>query len=1054
MVQRNLYAASNPITLRVATLQHDAFSDVFANFHDASQPTDRELAGYIRSIAEFPDLIEAIAVSSPVLLKALDKVVVGEETRRKRLLGAAISVTRYAIRMSSRSTPFGLYAGVAAAEIGEVAKAEIGPNTKKIVRIDSGWLDSLSRELNSSADLRLTLEVVLNNLCVERADRLIVPHVRIRREASNGAEVQLRGREISMRFTPLLEWICDRAHKPVRYSDLLIEAKDRFPRIPEQKLDSFLANLLARDVLLSKLPTTELYSTSLADAENILPSSLKKVAGLRGLREAMEAYAATSMGKGKDAWYGLRAAVSRVHDGILDVSPQVDVRADMSVTLPRPVIQEVEELASALWRIAPDGSAYTHMRRYRMAFLEKYGKHGVVRLKNLIDPHVGLGYPEGYLNPASTASFGINEKHKSAAHDTRAEILASLAYRGLSAENREVVLTEADVRRLSGGSSTPVPSQAVEVCFQLLGETLDSLDNGDFSLWVTPVGGALTAGAMAGRFSDVTDRSADLSKLFSTMAPNAIVAQVDFAPVLPRAMNVVQGRRFTEHRIPVGVFHGDKEHGFIDWRDLLVAADGNALRLYWEATGQQVVPIVPHTLSLTTAAPNLVRFLAELCYANEIRVWQPWEWGQMASLPLLPRVRFGRSIIAPLAWKTTLELRTAARQREDWETAVDEWRKRLNVDSRVRVINYDQYCEIDLDNVLHREILRRELTEGNPLVTEVPSAGGEQYGWLGKHCSEFTVPLVPREHVGRVKQHKLDHVRIKNSERKAYHPGSNWAYLELDCMPEIHDELIRRRVPDILEAVWGEIDRWFFIRYNRPRHHVRLRIRSNDPAMPESVWNRILRDCSLLREGGYISDFRLCTYEPELSRFGGVEGMDLAERVFHADSEWVINLMRIGRTGEAEYSKDLLELASYGIILDGIGDWDWCEWVAQHFPQRDDRDQPSRKEIQEAGRIVAPGMTLKNLAPVLPDSALESARRLADAAREVGKTLLPELDRTDTWTWREEIVGSFLHLHHNRLIGISPDRENRSLVSLRHIARMHQGRARHGVARFSSRSGA
>ncbi|MEU9393826.1 lantibiotic dehydratase [Streptomyces sp. NPDC048324] len=1048
MEQQSVYKAVNPITLRVATLQRDTFDEVFGGLRDNSLPTDAELADYIRTMAEFPNLVEAVAVSSPVLLRALEKVIDGDETRRKRLLGTATSITRYAIRMSSRSTPFGLYAGVAAAQIGTTARSSVGEHAKKIVRVDSGWFDSLSREWISSPHLKPTLEVILNNLCMVRGNRLVVPHVRIRRE-STPTEGHMLSRETSMRLTPLLQWICERAHKPVRYSNLLSEAIARFMHVPEQKLETFLDDLLANDVLLSKVPITELNATSLADSERTIFLKASEAGALKELKQSIQAYAGTRIGQGKDAWSRLRAAVARVHDGEgADVSPQVDVRADVSVTLPHHVINEVENLATTLWRISPDGTAYAHMHRYRIAFFEKYGPYGVVRLKELINPHTGLGYPEGYLNPASTTSFRIEGNHKSSSADARAQVLGSLAYRGLSSCSREVVLTDADVNSLNSRLES-LPSQAIEICFQLLADTLGAVDENDFSLWVTPTGGSLTAGAMAGRFSDVIGNSAELGQLLSAKNVDAIVAQVDFAPILPRAMNVVQARRLVDYSIPVGIFHESSGNSLIDWRDLVVGADGDALHLYWESTGQEVIPVIPHTLSLSTAAPNLVRFLAELRYANETRVWQPWEWGEMSSLPCLPRVRFGKSVIAPLTWKVSAELQRTSPKQIGWDAAVAEWRKSLNVDSRVRVMNQDQYCEIDLNNALHREIFRREVAQGNTLVTEVPGAVGKDYGWLQNLCNEFTVPLLPRNSSGQ-KPRRLDKAHIKNSEGFSYPPGSAWVYLELDCVPEIHDELIKRRLPQILQEAWDGIDRWFFIRYNKPRHHIRLRLRSNEPSTPAELSSRILQICASLREDGYISDFRLCAYEPEFSRFGGIEGVDLAERLFHADSEWVINLLRLGN-GWNNFANDQLELASYGIILDGLGDWDWCEWVTEHFRQTGHDNQAPRSEIRQAGRIIEPGMTLKNLAQILPDSALISAQKLAAAAREVGEKLRPELTQPAGWTWRDEAIGSFLHLHHNRFIGISPDREKRSLASLYHISRMYQGRTRHGIIPSSLR---
>ncbi|MEW2069794.1 lantibiotic dehydratase [Streptomyces sp. NPDC007346] len=1041
----------------MTTLPHDVFDDDILASFDGAEATEEQLCDYIRRIVDNPALTEAMAVSSPDLTHTVEKVVAGEQVGAKRALRTAISVTRYARRMSGRPTPFGLYAGVARARYGSKARATLDGDAIKAVRPDAGWFDSLAREWLSRPHIRAATTVVTNNVFTERGGRLVVPHARTRSEPADDARTQ-RSQETSLRITPVLTWVRERAALPVRYAELLAAAGRRFPEFDEPKLDAFLHGLVLHDVLLTGLTAPRLDDAGLGRLAGALPAGSSEAAGLERLRGALRLYAETPLGEGHKAWHDLLLEVRSLHGGDRPASaaqvdlrtvtapPQVDLRAPASVELPPSVTKEVERFTADLWAMTPPSEAYAHMRAYRLAFLDAYGAHGVVRLRDLVDPHKGLGYPQGYINPVSSAVFPSGARPHSAAADARTEALAALAHRGLAGGQHEVCLTDDDVRSLSSNSSHAPDS--LEVCVQLLATSLPALESGDFSLWAVPTAGTLTAGSMAGRFAELTGSAADLGALLAGADPNALVAQVDFMPVLARAANVTQTPRLLEHVIPVAKHCDPAAPGHIDWRELLVAADGDMLRLYWERTGQEVLPVVPHVLSLTSGAPNPARLLAELRYTGDAKVWQPWHWGSLSSLPSLPRIRRGKSVLVPRTWRVGAALRAGADEREGWADAVAAWRARLGVRARINVGHYDQLSEIDLDSALQREMFRREVLNGASSVTESPRDLGDVYGWLNGHSSELTVPLLARKPsrgaaaLPARPRRVLDATQIANGEGPGHPPGGEWAYVELRCVPEVHEELVTRHLPRLVQSVAEEIDRWFFIRYNHPAPQLRLRMRSKAGVFPAAAWKEVLDHCAMLRTQGWIADYSLPAYEPEYARYGGPAGMEAAERLFCADSEWTVNALRSTASGRLSLSRDLLVVAGYGVVLDALGSWDWPAWVTGTFP-RQTIDRPSRDEVREASRIVVPGATEQHLAPLLAPEALTSLGRLAEAAHAMGPHILPGLGKHGRWVWQDGTVGALLHMHHNRLIGIDTGRETRSLTLLSHVARAHQGRARH-----------
>ncbi|MCK2141656.1 lantibiotic dehydratase [Streptomyces albidoflavus] len=1048
MERQSLFSAAGPLVLRAATLPHDVFDEFMANAR--TMPTIEQLHGYIQALADVPELSEAVKVSSPDLAGTLHKVQSGERISQKKALRTAISITRYARRMSSRATPFGLYAGTTHAEFTDESGVRTFSGAVKAVRPDAEWYDSLIRSWLSRPHVRNADKVVANNLCYVRGDRLIVPHVRaVPGEPRD--DNALRPQEASLRNSPHLAWIRERASVPVIYSELLSEAVGRFPEAGRERLDAFLQNLLTHDVILSSLATPPLHSAGLDALAEALPQGSPEASQVRSMKGVLNTYASTPIGRGHEAWERLTEELRSIHQVSEQRASlvQVDLHAGVDVCLPLPVRDEVEAVASDLWRITAPVDAYANMRAYRQTFISKFGEHGAVRLKDLVDPHRGIGYPQGYTTPQIGATIGAR---RHAAHaDDRVAALAELASRHEAGSTGEVVLSDEDVRALTVAGSRP---SSLDVCMQLLSPSRKALSEGDYRLWMVPIGGTLTAGSMAGRFAHVTQTSADLEKVMARTDDEALVAQVDFRTTRPRSMNVGRTPSFLPHVIPVGTVVDQDVQQAIDWADLVVAADGDLLRIYWTRTGQEVFPIAAHVLGLTANAPALARLLLEMRFTGDAKIWQPWSWGHFASLPVLPRVRRGNTILAPRTWRVSSRLRQAAADRSGWDEAVAKWRQELDVTPVINVGQYDQLCEVDLDNALQREMFRREVTGGNIVVSETPATHehGYGYGWLDGRSNELTVPLIPlRSNTSGLPdrpRRTLDERQIDNSVGPSCPPGGRWAYLELFCASTVHDEVISRHLPRIVQEVSSEIDRWFFIRYNQPSHHLRLRLRSKTEVFPAEAWEKVLQYCAELHEAGLIGSYSIPTYAPEYSRYGGVAGTDAAEELFDADSAWTVNILRSETAGRMPFSRELLTVIGYGLILDGLGSWDWPGWVTGTLPD-ETRHRPSREEVRTAAAVVVPQATLRNVAPLLAPGAAASAERLMLAAGRVGPHILADLETDGRWSWQDGMVAALLHMHHNRLVGGNREAENRSLTLLSHVARMHQGRARHLSERSS-----
>src|SRR5690349_15294166 len=102
---------------------------------------------------------------------------------------------------------------------------------------------------------------------------------------------------------------------------------------------------------------------------------------------------------------------------------------------------------------------------------------------------------------------------------------------------------------------------------------------------------------------------------------------------------------------------------------------------------------------------------------------------------------------------------------------------------------------------------------------------------------------------------------------------------------EHHEEVLHRFVTPVVAELRGapELDSLFFARFNVPSWTVRFRI-LGEPEWIAGPVRRLVEERLRTIEGeGLLESVEFATYDRELERYGGLEGMALAERIFLHD---------------------------------------------------------------------------------------------------------------------------------------------------------------------------
>ncbi len=155
---------------------------------------------------------------------------------------------------------------------------------------------------------------------------------------------------------------------------------------------------------------------------------------------------------------------------------------------------------------------------------------------------------------------------------------------------------------------------------------------------------------------------------------------------------------------------------------------------------------------------------------------------------------------------------------------------------------------------------------------------------------------------------------------RTFVPGEAWLYYKLFTGAKTADLILKDYLwPTILQLKQENvIDKWFFVRYNDPDFHIRLRLHLT----PSMQFSKVLSTITTVLKTTFCSEciwrVQLDSYDRELERYGK-ETIVLAETIFFRDSECAISFLASYRNLESDLEKWLLALYILISYLESFG---------------------------------------------------------------------------------------------------------------------------------------
>jgi thiopeptide-type bacteriocin biosynthesis protein len=975
------------------------------------------------------------------------------------------ALVRYFARMAGRATPFGLCAGGSVGTIGEETRLVLGDRAyyRRHTRLDMDYLVALTDALARQPDVGRGLVFGINSSLYRAHDRL--RYLEVRRNGQGWTH-----HHVAVEATDYLAATLARAREETSAAALAASLLEDDPEAASEEAEDYIGDLIDNQVLISELrPAVTGPEPVLGLMARLRERSAAPAADcLEEARQDLEAIDACGLGA-EPARYRQIAAQLEGLPGELELARlfQVDlVKPVMSASLGSTVLDEVLRGVSLLHHLARRPRD-DRLDRFRQAFARRYEGREVPMIEAL-DDETGVGFDTLTGDSRNASSLLDDLTFPKAAEETvtwgrRETVLLRKLAEALAGSATQMTLRGDDLEAMAESSPPPLPD-SFAVMAAIAAESEEALARGEFQLRLDGASGPSGA-RLLGRFCHADpllhQHAVQLVRDEESLQPDAVFAEVVHLPE-GRMGNILARPILRAYEIPYLGRASVPPDRQIPVTDLLVSVVGEQIVLRSARLGRRVLPRLTSAHNFG-ASQGIYRFLCALQVqgtAGDLG----WDWGPLRDAPFLPRVVAGKLVLCRSSWRVSQEeLKPLGQARGSARFgAVQGWRAARRLPRWIAVVDGDNELPIDLNNILAVDTLielikgreQATLVELFPCPDRLVARGPD-----GRFVHELVVPFVRRGAGATAQGPDPSDVVLGGSRPqphatmrpcRSFPPGSEWLYAKLYAGPAMLDELLRDVIRPIVDAVsrTGAVDRWFFVRYGDPDWHLRVRFHGRPARLQDELLPALQAAASPLIDDGRLWRFQLDTYEREVERYGGAEGIELAERLFHADSEAVLALAaRLSEDARGDIRWRIALLGMDWLLADLGFDPDMQRAVIrqarQTFAAEFRADAEFRRQLGTKFRPERAGLT------ALLDPNPEVGTPLAfgrEALRCRSQRLAPVLAELKVYARAgrltaplPELAVSYLHMHANRLLRSA--HRAQELVLYDFLARLDESRA-------------
>ncbi|CAL2081156.1 lantibiotic dehydratase family protein [Tenacibaculum sp. 190524A02b] len=686
--KKNPYSFLNTFYFRVPLFSIDFYKNLFEKKKISLE--------VLKTIWEKEQINEAILIASPVLYKELNKFFKEEIQQPKKREQLKQSFLKYLVRLSTRCTPFGMFASVGYGEISKETHMELVDSSayEKINRLDTDVLSSILEFISKDPNVKEKLLFYTNTTLYKVANQYRYIEYQI---LNNKRLYTVEGVEESV----FLEKILKKAKNGATIRCLVQVIIEIDTRISIEDANTFINTLIDNQFIVSELCVNLTGKDTLAHTIQSLkkieaPSEVLKYVG--ALQHKLDLLNKKEVCFGKSN-QEIQEMLKR-----LDISYnpkyliQTDMFSDASTNkLKTKHLYTLKKLIPFLNKL----SSYkdnTSLIQFKKAFLERYGSKEMP-LAHVLDIESGIGYIQhNAISDTTPFLQKITPKNKPKDKNLSwTEVNEILLFKLLNLKGAFVLeLTDKDFEKIAlDWEHTPDTLSAFTEVFS----------NGEKEQ-VFLKGFSNNAGKLLGRFGygnkKLGNHFKEITEIEKQLQPNKVLAEIVHLPEA-RTGNILKRPHVRDYEIPylgMSTLPVDNQL-LID--DLWIRIKNNRIILRSKKLNKEVVPKLTNAHNYAPKALPIYHFLCDLQSQNE-KNYIGFSWPSVVeNYSFLPRVIYKDVIISKATWFISkIDIEKMLNNSDKEEKLLEEtlkFRNKLKIPRYVQYSKKDNSLLIDFQNI-------------------------------------------------------------------------------------------------------------------------------------------------------------------------------------------------------------------------------------------------------------------------------------------------------------------------------------------------------------------
>lgn len=831
---------------------------------------------------------QAIFTASPGLYNAFLQVKEGKKTASPKLF---LSLYKYLIRMCSRATPYGLFAGIASGAFGEhtaICFAEGENHFKTHTRLDMAILSEIMTNFQKRDHIQDQARFFTNSsLYDSQGYYRYVESI----ESQNGPDHLLS----AVAASPELDQILALSRQGCTIEQMTGTLTDNMSLQQARHLIKAAIEAQLIENELQANVTGPLYQKVVIEKLERMQGTLTESGFLKEVNRLLDDTVIT-LDK-------LTTVQKLLSHHFANMEEKAFIQTDINLltqhcTIGRRCIEILgNEFDNIMFLMGANN--LNELDNFKRDFFDRY-ENREIPLLTALDSESGIGY--GDHLPGSSDhlplldQISMPSKRPSANFNHLSGFKQQLIEKSLAGKVMSVSLNDQELGRLRK-NAVHSPGD-----FYLMGSLISvsqkELDEGNFK-FVLKAAGGVSGFELMGRFCHIDQQLAD--KVRSAAAridrqQNVILAEIAHLPQ-PRTANILQRPHLSRYEIVYLAQSTMPKNNQIQVSDLMISVpDGKQVVIRSKRLNKRIVPCLSTAHNFSEGLP-VYRFLCDVCHQNSPSL-QGWSWGHLENHVFLPRVEYKHWIITRANWTFEKNIFPLLFSKEGSFT--EQWKQacqQLHMPRYLQLCQGDNELLIDNDSgaslMLLKEIFSKEQKVRLTEFLEQPAQGVVTHE--GKYfTNEIVIPFHGESAIHLSSFQKPSPGSNKDIKRD-FPPGSEWLYVKIYTGTRTADGLLVSLIKPFCEQMLesGQIEKWFFVRYQDPDNHIRLRFyHASKPDFWQAVMDTLHNILKPLIESATVNRQQTDTYKREIERYAGLTP-EQTESIFQADSQAVLQLLEL-----------------------------------------------------------------------------------------------------------------------------------------------------------------